>query len=438
MYAGMVDLDVKTESSMFYWYFVAPKPDYSKRLVLWFTGGPGDAGQESIFDENGPLKFRTREDNTTEVYSDIENSFVAVADVIYVDQPLGVGYSTTHENVTEGEQYADAIVEFLLKFYEIHPDQRLQELIVAGNSYAGHYVPRTAKAILDHNKKANDNNKINLKAIIAEGGYVDPINQRLSIKDLNIGAGLATLDILSEYEILEQKCEQSLYLSPDSAFSDCKAMNRLMFDTNGGWDIMDIRYPLFTYLSPEKVYESYFKSETVQKQLHVISEGEETIPYTLVNDTIYHNIRFDGLKDYTKYYDEIVTSGVFTLVHTASFDGLDGTLGTQRWMNNLNFTNHKMMDYNEKSIYYYKTNEGEEKVGGSFKLFEDESKRHKLFYASVYNAGHQIGNSQLTVSKSMLYDMVAYSALQCHQTDGNCKPPQNMCSHMNECSNQGT
>ena len=437
MYSGLIETDATTNSNMFYWFFLSPKPDYATKLVLWFTGGPGDGGQESIFDENGPLKFRRKSDGTFEVISDIKNSFVDIANVIYVDQPLGVGYSYTDVNVTAGKQIGDTMVQFMLKFYELYPEQRYQELIVAGNSYGGHYVPVTAKAILDYNANLEDKKmRIPMTTIIAEGGYVDPLTQRLSIKDLAFGSGLATLDLLKEYEILEQKCEASFYASRDTAFEDCKAMVRLMNDTDGGWDIFDVRYSEYAYLAPDEAYDPYFRSEEVQKQLHVIRKDNTTIPYILVNETIYHNIRFDGLVDYTYLYDEIVTSGIATLVYTASFDGLDGALGTQRWLKNLNFTKDSFASRNTKNIYYYTNAEGKETVGGSFKVWVDR-KYNKLSYANVYAAGHQIGNTQILTSKAMLQDMMTSGKISCHRKNGYCTTEQTVCYHMNNCNKNG-
>ena len=243
MYSGLVDIDPSVDASIFYWFFLSPKPDYSTNLVLWFAGGPGGSGEGSIFGENGPLRWRRDSKGTLGIISDIKNSMVDVSNVIYVDNPLGVGFSNSQEPITKGEQIGDYIVKFMLKFYELYPEQLNQGLIVAGNSYAGHFIPAAAKAIHEYNLHSSSNErKIPLKSLFVEDGYVNPIVQRLSVKDIAFGAGLITPDLLPEYEVLEQSCEYAVYNSPSTAFEKCKSMNNLMSATNGGWDLMDIRY----------------------------------------------------------------------------------------------------------------------------------------------------------------------------------------------------
>lgn len=53
---------------------------------------------------------------------------------------------------------------FLLNWMERFPQYKGREFYVAGESYAGHYVPQLAKLIVDSNPGANL--KINLKGIM--------------------------------------------------------------------------------------------------------------------------------------------------------------------------------------------------------------------------------------------------------------------------------
>ena len=54
---------------------------------------------------------------------------------------------------------------FLLNWLKRFPEYKNRDFYVAGESYAGHYVPQLAHTILFHNKKANKT-IINLKGII--------------------------------------------------------------------------------------------------------------------------------------------------------------------------------------------------------------------------------------------------------------------------------
>ena len=54
---------------------------------------------------------------------------------------------------------------FLLNWLKRFPEYKNRDFYVAGESYAGHYVPQLAHTILFRNKKANKT-IINLKGII--------------------------------------------------------------------------------------------------------------------------------------------------------------------------------------------------------------------------------------------------------------------------------
>ena len=79
-------IPVSASDDLFYWLFPAltsPAP-----LVLWLTGGPGCASEIALFYENGP--FKIRDDLTLQKN---EYGWNRVANMLYVDQPVGTGFS---------------------------------------------------------------------------------------------------------------------------------------------------------------------------------------------------------------------------------------------------------------------------------------------------------------------------------------------------------
>lgn len=91
---------------MFYWIFPKPNSTDGPPLVLWLTGGPGCSSELAVFYENGPFKFKNSVvkgdiwNNFKEFLSDNKNelelnpySWHFAADLIYLDQPIGTGYS---------------------------------------------------------------------------------------------------------------------------------------------------------------------------------------------------------------------------------------------------------------------------------------------------------------------------------------------------------
>lgn len=92
-----------------------------------------------------------------------------VANVLFLESPAGVGFSYSNKSKdydTNGDKKtaADNYL-FLVNWLERYPEYKERDFYIAGESYAGHYVPQLAHTILYHNKKANKK-IINLKGIL--------------------------------------------------------------------------------------------------------------------------------------------------------------------------------------------------------------------------------------------------------------------------------
>lgn len=73
---------------MFFWFFEAQENPNEKPLTLWLNGGPGSDSLIGLFQENGPCNV-TETLETTE----IPYSWNRVSNMLYLSQPVGVGFS---------------------------------------------------------------------------------------------------------------------------------------------------------------------------------------------------------------------------------------------------------------------------------------------------------------------------------------------------------
>ncbi|KAJ1327133.1 hypothetical protein BSLG_010480 [Batrachochytrium salamandrivorans] len=130
------------------------------------------AGMDGMFLENGP--FRVNSDGTLSknIYAWRQN-----AHMLYVDQPVGTGYSysTKNERFSKMIDISNNFVSFLENFFNTFPEYRRFDLHIAGESFAGIYIPNFASEILRRNKEHNAN--FRLKSIIIGNGWMDPIRQ---------------------------------------------------------------------------------------------------------------------------------------------------------------------------------------------------------------------------------------------------------------------
>lgn len=93
---------------------------------------------------------------------------MAVANVIFLESPAGVGFSYSNTssdyNNAGDKSTAEDAYTFLVNWLERFPQYKTRDFFLAGESYAGHYVPQLANTILLGNKNTNKT-IINLKGI---------------------------------------------------------------------------------------------------------------------------------------------------------------------------------------------------------------------------------------------------------------------------------
>ncbi|KAL3651661.1 hypothetical protein CASFOL_004663 [Castilleja foliolosa] len=102
--------------------------------------------------ELGP--FRVKSDGKTLFIN--EYAWNKVANVLFLESPAGVGfsYSKTKIDYTSGgdKRTAKDNYVFLVNWLERFPEYQNRDFYIAGESYAGHYVPQLADIILNQNK----------------------------------------------------------------------------------------------------------------------------------------------------------------------------------------------------------------------------------------------------------------------------------------------
>ena len=156
---------------MFYWVFESHADTTTDPLVMWLTGGPGCASEVALFYENGPFKFPKDLSKTTPL-TENPYSWNANANLLFVDQPIGTGFSDAkigHDSHSEVE-VAENMATFLRGFLVENPEYEGRDFFITGESYAGHYVPAIAYYLTN---TATDV-KLNLKGIAIGNGLTDP------------------------------------------------------------------------------------------------------------------------------------------------------------------------------------------------------------------------------------------------------------------------
>lgn len=113
-----------------------------------------------LFMELGPASINSQIKPDYNKFSWNSNS-----SVIFLDQPVNVGYSYSDTATKSTAAAAEDVYAFLTLFFEKFPQYGKQDFHIAGESYAGHYIPTFAAKILEH-----EDRNINLKSILIGNG----------------------------------------------------------------------------------------------------------------------------------------------------------------------------------------------------------------------------------------------------------------------------
>ena len=148
-YSGYVGVP-NTGKKLHYIFVESQSNPETDPLVLWFNGGPGCSSLLGWSQEHGPYSM----DDGTNFWRENEYSWNKEANVIYLESPAGVGYSTC-SNISEcrsnDDISADDNLAAVLAWYAKFPEYQGHELYITGESYAGIYVPYLTQRIDAYN-----------------------------------------------------------------------------------------------------------------------------------------------------------------------------------------------------------------------------------------------------------------------------------------------
>jgi len=103
-FKGLFSESPNAVDDVFYWWFESRNDPKNDPLVLWLTGGPGCASEIALFHENGPYKW-----GADKKLESNPSSWNSNANLIYVDQPIGTGFS--HSSIIDLVTNEDEVAE---------------------------------------------------------------------------------------------------------------------------------------------------------------------------------------------------------------------------------------------------------------------------------------------------------------------------------------
>ena len=318
--------------NLFYWFVESRSNSKAAPLVLWLNGGPGAASLYGFFMETGP--YRVRSDGTI-----VKRKFAWTEQAHYlmIDQPAGVGFSygTAKSYVNEAEAM-DQLYHALIIFFQRHPELAAKPLYLAGQSYAGKYLPQLATRILAGNSKGQT---IHLKGLIIGDGWINPRLQQFANMEMAYSHGLIDRTTRNKAEALYQRCVQEIdkaIPSTRQANQVCSKMQELIKKTSGDINLANIA-------TDKELDDSamihYLNTPEVRKALHVDPRVKQ---FSSFSKMAANTLEIGEQDSVAHLYPQLLAAGVRVLIYNGLEDAKDSNfISTDLWLEALNWHGKK-------------------------------------------------------------------------------------------------
>ncbi|KAH7521191.1 hypothetical protein FEM48_Zijuj07G0007200 [Ziziphus jujuba var. spinosa] len=236
-YAGYVTVNQTHGRALFYWFFEAINQPQDKPLILWLNGGPGCSSIGfGALEELGPFSPQRGSNPLLKINPYTWNH---AANLLFLESPVGVGFSYTNTS-QDIKELGDTITAkdshtFLINWFRRFPQYKSHEFYIAGESYAGHYVPQLSELIFDQNKDASKEDYINLKGLMVGNAALDDETDQKGMIDYAWDHAVISDKL---YDGIKKNCN----FSEVQPSHEC---NELLDDYFDVYDIIDM-YSLYT------------------------------------------------------------------------------------------------------------------------------------------------------------------------------------------------
>merc|ERR1711907_120394 len=332
-----IDAPNKTNEHYFYWMFESRNDPKTDPLLLWMTGGPGCSGMLALLTENGPCHIS----GTSTVNNPY--SWTEKANVIWVDQPTGVGFSYGDAGDYDHDEIGvrDDMYHFLTEFLAAHPEYADNPFFVVGESYGGHYAPNVAYAVLRGNDDPSNAGlpKINLTGLAVGNGLTDPAIQYPYYPEMayNNTYGVKAVNAV-EYHLMKwaapgcvkaiEKCQNDT-----SACSGARTQCSLKLTTPyqlSGLNPYDVRIkcqvpPLCYDFSAET---KWLDSDATRTALGVTSASAK---WESCNMEVNQQFANDWMKSQEYTIPPLLAAGVKVLIYAGDADFICNWMGNKAW-----------------------------------------------------------------------------------------------------------
>ncbi|WFD46690.1 carboxypeptidase C [Malassezia furfur] len=350
------------------------------------------------------------------------------ANLLFLDQPLDVGYSysDTGETIDNSVKSAEDVYAFLQLFLTRFPKYAHLPLTVAAESYGGHYAPHIGAEIHKKNKQLNQQASlsefapivhVNLESLMIGNGLTDPQVQFSSVPDYACSPE-------NKFHLLEPDSEtcQSLYKRAEmcnTLIEQCYRFNTRLVCVPAalycwgslygpvqdlGVNLYDVRqqcdhekdgalcYPQMNWI------ETLMNKPDIKKQLGVPSSVEFQSCNMQLNQQFM--MQGDSMVNSAALLSPLLEDGIRVLIYAGEADFMCNAIGNHKWV--LEFDNpfhEEIQNATNVPLYTFSKGLKPKRAGWVVKAGDHAG---NLTFAWIDNAGHMVPHDQPAVSLNML------------------------------------
>lgn len=210
--------------------------------------------------------------------------------MLYIDQPIGVGFSYGTANVSNTMDAAPLVWNLIQAFYTQFPKYKSRDFGIWTESYGGHYGPGFGKYIIDQNRKIDAGSvkgeKIRLTAIGLNNAWINPYDSYKAQIDYSLSNGYKQLINTEQAAILQrsldQKCKPALEKcwqsnsnrDCQSALMTCKIQVEAPLSDSGDFGVYDVRDKRSAKWPPQ-TYEKWLQTREIQTMIGAKTRFQE-------------------------------------------------------------------------------------------------------------------------------------------------------------------